>query len=206
MGDGVTHAMEGYESSPPPLAVTVKPGELGGGNTHYDLSFDQLRAANEARRHKIHQQKGKWSLSDWMTALCGEVGEAANIIKKVRRQDFTLDEARVDLAKEFGDVVCYLDLLASECGINLGSAVADKFNEVSRRHNHTTFIQPDGNWTDTRGGEHDNPIDYTRLYLCQASDAVDLLVDEDADPASEASVLIGRIREDLKSLELELLG
>lgn len=81
------------------------------------LTFDELREANKRRLPTFKNAKGElshsepdgsdWSLSDWSNACLGELGEAANIIKKVRRGDITLDDARVSLAKEFADVVTY---------------------------------------------------------------------------------------------------
>jgi NTP pyrophosphatase (non-canonical NTP hydrolase) len=68
-----------------------------------------------------------------MTAVAGEVGELANIIKKVRRGDFTLDEARNGIAGELADVQAYLDILAYRCGVDLGDATMAKWNDVSRR-------------------------------------------------------------------------
>lgn len=68
-----------------------------------------------------------------MTAVTGEVGEAANIIKKIRRGDMTLDEARLSLANELADAATYLDILAYRAGINLGKAIESKWNETSRR-------------------------------------------------------------------------
>ena len=110
------------------------------------LSFDDLRAANKARLPTFRNAKGKlshptngghnnnnWSLTDWCTAITGELGEAANIIKKIRRGDFTLEEVRDELAKELADVQIYLDLLAMSAGVDLGQATMDKFNEVSKR-------------------------------------------------------------------------
>lgn len=109
------------------------------------LSFDDLRAANKARLPTFRNAKGKlshptndghygnWSLTDWCTAITGELGEAANIIKKIRRGDFTLEEMRDELAKELADVQTYLDLLAMSAGVDLGQATMDKFNEVSKR-------------------------------------------------------------------------
>jgi|TARA_Y100000310_G_scaffold132889_1_gene131841 NTP pyrophosphatase (non-canonical NTP hydrolase) len=72
-------------------------------------------------------------LGQWSNATLGELGEAANIIKKIERGDFTLEEARPALAKEFADVAIYLDLLSWQAGVNLGEAVRSKFNEVSER-------------------------------------------------------------------------
>lgn len=107
------------------------------------LTFDALRQANLARLPQFKNAKGElahanpdgsdWSPNDWLTAVAGELGEAANILKKVRRGDLTMDEARVALAKEFADVVTYLDILAFQCGVDLDDAVPAKFNEVSER-------------------------------------------------------------------------
>ena len=107
------------------------------------LVFNVLREANKARLPTFKNGKGEpahsmpdgsdWKLSAWSNAVLGELGEAANIIKKVERGDLTLDEARPALAKEFADVQIYLDLLAFRAGVDLGRATIDKFNEVSAR-------------------------------------------------------------------------
>jgi len=112
-----------------------------------DLKLSALRAANEARLPTFRDRQGRlchhevpgqppgfdWALSQWSNALCGELGEAANLIKKIERGDMTLDEARVDLADELADVLTYLDLLAHRAGINLADATIRKFNRVSAR-------------------------------------------------------------------------
>lgn len=107
------------------------------------LTFNTLRGGNTARLPEFRDRHGRiahskadgsdWALSAWSNAVCGELGEAANIIKKVERGDCTLDEARQMLADELADVVIYLDLLAFRAGINLGEAVVDKFNRTSVR-------------------------------------------------------------------------
>lgn len=107
------------------------------------LTFDQLRRANLARLPVFRNAKGElshtmpdgsdWSLSDWSNATLGELGEAANIIKKVRRGDMSLEEARPMLAKEYADVLIYLDILAFQTGVDLGEAARQKWNEVSER-------------------------------------------------------------------------
>lgn len=129
------------------------------------LTFNVLRAANEKRLPEFKNSKGDiahsksdgsdWSLTDWATAVTVEVGEACNIIKKIRRGDLTLEEARPALAKEFADVVIYLDLLAKQAGINLGSATIDKFNEVSDRVDSTIRIDSNGSdWHYKREAEN----------------------------------------------------
>lgn len=107
------------------------------------LTFNNLRGANLARLPQFKNSKGQpahekedgsdWSLGEWCTAVAGELGEAANIIKKVKRGDISLEDARESLANEFADIVTYLDILAFQAGINLGEATMKKFNEVSKR-------------------------------------------------------------------------
>ena len=108
------------------------------------LSFTDLRAANETRCERAFHPIGAWSLTDWATAAAGELGEACNVIKKMRRFEgshndpaLNIDPASEDgkrlLAHELADTVIYLDLLAARAGIDLGEAVREKFNLVSER-------------------------------------------------------------------------
>ena len=86
--------------------------------------------------HKL----GSWSMSDWMVALTGEVGEAANIVKKLNRvrdgipgNDKTPDELRAMLASELADVAIYLDLMIQAAGFDLEEIRDRKFNETSAK-------------------------------------------------------------------------
>lgn len=107
------------------------------------LTFTALRLANRARLPRFKNGKGgpahsepdgsDWCLAQWCNAMTGEVGEAANLIKKIERGDYTLDEAREILGKELADIITYLDILAYRAGVDLGQATIDKFNEVSDR-------------------------------------------------------------------------
>ena len=107
--------------------------------------FD-LRAFSDANRKRCEAADGfghpldDWSLSDWITAVTGELGEAANIAKKLNRardgipgNDRTPDQLKADLADEIADTFIYLDLLAQSQGIDLGAAVMDKFDRTSRK-------------------------------------------------------------------------
>jgi NTP pyrophosphatase (non-canonical NTP hydrolase) len=78
--------------------------------------------------------------------MAGEVGEACNVVKKIRRIENgtntakdpqTFDACRIMLADELADTIIYADLLAARLGIDLGEAVRNKFNEVSRRMNYS---------------------------------------------------------------------
>lgn len=107
------------------------------------LTFEALRQANIARLPLFKNAKGKtahrkadgsdWKLSAWSNATLGELGELANLIKKVERGDITLDAARPAIAKEMADVQIYLDLFAFRAGVDLSAATVAKFNEVSDR-------------------------------------------------------------------------
>jgi NTP pyrophosphatase (non-canonical NTP hydrolase) len=81
-----------------------------------------------------------WSLSDWMTAVVGELGEAANIAKKLNRvrdgipgNRETPDELRAALADELADAFIYLDLLVQSQGFDLEEAVLHKFQMTSAK-------------------------------------------------------------------------
>ncbi|PIZ31267.1 MAG: hypothetical protein COY40_02550, partial [Alphaproteobacteria bacterium CG_4_10_14_0_8_um_filter_53_9] len=60
-------------------------------------------------------------------------GEAANIMKKIRRGDFTLEQAKQQLADELGDIQIHLDIVAQMCEINLARATKQKFNADSKK-------------------------------------------------------------------------
>lgn len=84
--------------------------------------------------HKLES----WSLSDWMTATLGELGEAANVVKKLNRErdgvrgnTESANALRAKLASELADTFIYLDLLAQAAGIDLPQAVIDTFNRKS---------------------------------------------------------------------------
>jgi NTP pyrophosphatase (non-canonical NTP hydrolase) len=110
---------------------------------HQTGVLEALRTANVTRLRRWHGET-EWSGADWSNAMCGEAGEAANVVKKLRRHETGLgevsantpppDELLTALADELADVVAYLDLLAHHYGIDLATAVAAKFNRVSERN------------------------------------------------------------------------
>lgn len=99
---------------------------------------------SDFNRHRCESADGfnhpldGWSLSDWMTAVAGELGEAANIAKKLNRvrdgipgNAETPEQLRAALADEIADTFIYLDLLAQSQGIDLEAAVIGKFDRTS---------------------------------------------------------------------------
>jgi NTP pyrophosphatase (non-canonical NTP hydrolase) len=96
---------------------------------------ERCEAAN-GFNHKLNS----WSLSDWLTATAGELGEAANIIKKLNRvrdgipgNSETPEQLRAALADEFADVAVYLDLMAQAAGFDLEEIREAKFAKTSRK-------------------------------------------------------------------------
>lgn len=125
------------------------------------LSFRTLREANKKRLPQFKNSKGgkahkkkngsDWSPAQWLQAVCGELGEYANIRKKFERGDITQKEFYTQAAKELADTVTYLDILAFQLNIDLGEATKDKFNEVSKRVGSNIYIGDDDDWHYNKG-------------------------------------------------------
>ncbi len=103
------------------------------------LTFDAFHQVNVSRCLRWHPAGiESWSPSDWITAIVGELGEMASLIKMRNRERDGLPGNKFsptteDIAKEAADVFIYLDLFCAANGIDLGAAVKQKFNEVSER-------------------------------------------------------------------------
>lgn len=116
------------------------------------LCLSALRFANIARLPQFKNRRGEpahsepdgsdWSLAHWCNAVTGELGELANLIKKIERGDFTLEDVRQEVADELADVQIYLDILAFRCGVDLAEATVSKFNRTSERVGSDVRIQP----------------------------------------------------------------
>lgn len=117
--------------------VVLHPSQVGG------MTFSFFSVVNRTRCESpegFNHALNSWSLSDWLTATMGELGEAANIAKKLNRirdgipgNKETEKELRAGFRKEIADVFIYLDLLAQAAGFTLESVVREKFNETSQK-------------------------------------------------------------------------
>jgi NTP pyrophosphatase (non-canonical NTP hydrolase) len=106
-----------------------------------------FRTFSEINRQRCEAADGfshpldSWSLPDWFTATVGELGEAANVLKKLNRirdgmdAKFNkgLDKAALqgEFKKEIGDTFIYLDLLAQAAGFTIEEAAVEAFNNKS---------------------------------------------------------------------------
>lgn len=103
------------------------------------FTFEAFRKANVTRCLRWHPKGlNSWSSSDWITAVTGELGELASLIKMRNRERDQLPGNKFSptdkqVADEIADVFAYLDLLAASLGVDLGAAAVSKFNEVSER-------------------------------------------------------------------------
>lgn len=92
------------------------------------LTLSRLREANIARCEQMWHPVDAWSPTDWATAAAGELGEACNLIKKLRRGE---DVPQHLIGYELADTLAYIDLLAERLGIDLEAVYREKFNIVS---------------------------------------------------------------------------
>ena len=108
------------------------------------LTFDHVSEVNQSRCERWHPgfpapDASGWTGADWSNAMCGEAGEAANVVKKLRRAEVGMrgvldgepSDLLAQLADEIADVYLHLDLLATYYGVDIPSAVVSKFNRVS---------------------------------------------------------------------------
>lgn len=104
----------------------------------------RFRAFSEANRERCESPAGfnhsldSWSTSDWLTAVLGELGEAANVAKKLNRvrdgipgNRETEAELRSKLARELADTFIYLDLTFQSLDLDISAAVTEVFDAKS---------------------------------------------------------------------------
>jgi NTP pyrophosphatase (non-canonical NTP hydrolase) len=107
------------------------------------MHFNDFSVLNRRRceaKNGFNNPLSGWSLADWMTATMGELGEVANIAKKLNRvrdgipgNAETPEQLKAMLADELADTFIYLDLTCQSQGINLQNAVTDKFQRTSKK-------------------------------------------------------------------------
>lgn len=107
------------------------------------LTFGQLQSINRSRCIESFHELDSWNTLEWMGAVAGEVGEACNIAKKIRRLQTSkgyraeelanIHQLTTELGHEIADSVIYLDLVATSLGFNLQDLIREKFNITSDR-------------------------------------------------------------------------
>ena len=68
-------------------------------------------------------------LSFRVVCMVSELGEASNIVKKIIRGDFTLEEVRDELEEEITDLFIYLMITCNQLGIDLEAEYLKKLEK-----------------------------------------------------------------------------
>ena len=106
--------------------------------------LEHLRIANVYRQEEWDPER-KRTLTFLGNELAGEAGEPCNALKKAERELLGLRGTRVtvdEIAAEIADVIIVADMIAAEFNINLGEAIASKFNATSKKHGFKTQLEP----------------------------------------------------------------
>ena len=115
------------------------------------LTIAQLFIVSVARSKRWHDKQEPWSRNDWLVAVLGELGEAANASKKLRRietgaPNINLEagrqlsgdaEAKQQILVEIADFILYVPSLVAQMGFTateFEQALRDKFNLKSEEY------------------------------------------------------------------------
>lgn len=96
--------------------------------------LDELQ--DEAFSTAIYPRSRELRILYPMVGLSAEVGELANHIKKIFRDDGgVIEESRLRTIKdELGDVWWYLNVLAKELGLDMSDIVESNLEKLRKRH------------------------------------------------------------------------
>ncbi len=113
------------------------------GNDQIDKAFRALETAGEggelAEAIEAHLRASLQAL-----AVSGSLGRVSEQMKKFLRAERGIKGSSAcvgDIAREIGDCIIALDLLANDLGIDLGDTVASKFNETSIKYDLETRLR-----------------------------------------------------------------
>lgn len=111
-------------------------------NRKANMKFEDLRNAN-SERQKEWPGDDQADVAFRTIEVAGEFGEVAEAIKKFLRAERGIKGSTAtleDIADEMADSIIALDLLAGQLGVDLGAAVARKFNKTSEKYGLTTRL------------------------------------------------------------------
>lgn len=95
-------------------------------------SFDKEHAGNSPFFVSIGKDNLD-QLEHLVVCMLGELGEFANILKKVRRGDFELEEVKKDLDEELVDVFIYLIKVANQFDVALEDGYKNKLEKNRKK-------------------------------------------------------------------------
>ena len=113
------------------------------------MDIQQIFDTNLSRCQRWHERGiHDWSPLEWAGAMAGEAGEAANAAKKLKRIETdmmsinesarhytSVEDARIQVAKEVADTILYGLLLMARVGVNMpGELLREVFNKKSEEY------------------------------------------------------------------------
>ena len=98
----------------------------------YQKNFDKLHKSNFLWGEKINDSNIEM-LEFLMIGLMGEVGESANIVKKIVRGDFTLKDKKKELSEEVSDIFAYLLKIIYQLDIDIEKIYLEKMKKNEER-------------------------------------------------------------------------
>lgn len=108
-------------------------------------AFEYITERSTKRSNRWHKDgELNWTILEWAGAMCGEAGEAANVAKKIVREEsgmqngistgLTTQQLNDKFGKELADTFLYLVLCAQNRNLNLGEYIISVFNEKSKEY------------------------------------------------------------------------
>ncbi|MFA6130714.1 MAG: nucleoside triphosphate pyrophosphohydrolase family protein [Patescibacteria group bacterium] len=96
------------------------------------MNFSEYQ--EKSRKTALYPDLGKNFIYPTL-GLCGESGEIAEKVKKIIRDEggVITEEKRVELKKEFGDVLWYLAQLATEFGMDFDDVALTNIEKLKSR-------------------------------------------------------------------------
>lgn len=98
----------------------------------YQKKFDSDHKSN-FEWNKLIDEDSIYILEFLMIALTGEIGETANIVKKIIRGDFKLQEKKEEIAEEIIDIMIYIIKLSYQLDIDIEKEYLNKMEKNHER-------------------------------------------------------------------------
>ena len=95
--------------------------------------FDRHHSVGEKGFYVDINESNIHELEHLIVCLLGELGEFANILKKVTRGDFSLEDVKSDLDEELVDAFIYLIKISNQFNVDLEEGYLNKLEKNKKR-------------------------------------------------------------------------
>ncbi len=95
--------------------------------------FDRNHSVGEKGFYVDINESNIHELEHLLVCLLGELGEFANILKKVTRGDFSLEDVKGDLDEELVDSFIYLIKISNQFDVDLEEGYLNKLEKNKKR-------------------------------------------------------------------------